>query len=426
MTKTIDAPFGLIGRKLGHSWSPQLHAKMGSVPYQLVELEPSEVEDFILHGDWQGINVTIPYKLDAARLADERSERVEKLGAANTLVRRPDGTIYADNTDVLGFAWMLNRFCGNFLGGAANNVLAGKKALVLGSGGARQAVVAALEDCGATPQIISRSGESNYENLLDLHADAALVVNTTPVGMYPNCPASPLPAQSLAALPELLGVLDIVYNPTRTGICLEAEKLGLPCESGLPMLVTQAKFASELFQGTEIDDALLEKILGEVLLSSQNVVLIGMPGAGKTSCGKRLARMMGRPFIDLDDAIAAECGKSAADIIREQGEDAFRAIETKVTGDYAAKSGLVIACGGGVVTREENYALLHQNSRIVMLDRPLDELSSEGRPMSQSQGVAKLAEARMPIYRRWADIIITCTGSATGDAELIHQKLTGC
>ncbi len=426
MTKTIDAPFGLIGRKLGHSWSPQLHAKMGSVPYQLVELEPSEVEDFILHGDWQGINVTIPYKLDAARLADERSERVEKLGAANTLVRRPDGTIYADNTDVLGFAWMLNRFCENFLGGAAKDVLAGKKALVLGSGGASQAVVAALEDCGATPQIISRSGKSNYENLLDLHADAALVVNTTPVGMYPNCPASPLAAETLAALPGLLGVLDIVYNPTRTGICLEAEKLGLPCESGLPMLVTQAKFASELFQGKEIDDALLEKILGEVLLSSQNVVLIGMPGAGKTSCGKRLARMMGRPFIDLDDAIAAECGKSAADIIREQGEDAFRAIETKVTGDYAAKSGLVIACGGGVVTREENYALLHQNSRIVMLDRPLDELSSEGRPMSQSQGVAKLAEVRMPIYRRWADIIITCTGSATGDAELIHQKLTGC
>ncbi len=426
MTKTIDAPFGLIGRKLGHSWSPQLHAKMGSVPYQLVELEPSEVEDFILHGDWQGINVTIPYKLDAARLADERSERVEKLGAANTLVRRPDGTIYADNTDVLGFAWMLNRFCGNFLGGAAKDVLAGKKALVLGSGGASQAVVAALEDCGATPQIISRSGESNYENLLDLHADAALVVNTTPVGMYPNCPASPLSAQTLAALSELLGVLDIVYNPTRTGICLEAEKLGLPCESGLPMLVTQAKFASELFQGKEIDDALLEKILDEVLLSSQNVVLIGMPGAGKTSCGKRLARMMGRPFIDLDDAIAAECGKSAADIIREQGEDAFRAIETKVTGDYAAKSGLVIACGGGVVTREENYALLHQNSRIVMLDRPLDELSSVGRPMSQSQGVARLAEVRMPIYRRWADIIITCTGSAAGDAELIHQKLTGC
>ncbi len=426
MTKTIDAPFGLIGRKLGHSWSPQLHAKMGSVPYQLVELEPSEVEGFILHGDWQGINVTIPYKLDAARLADERSERVEKLGAANTLVRRPDGTIYADNTDVLGFAWMLNRFCEKFLGGAAKDVLVGKKALVLGSGGASQAVVAALEDCGAMPQIISRSGESNYENLLDLHADAALVVNTTPVGMYPNCPASPLSAETLAALPGLLGVLDIVYNPTRTGICLEAEKLGLPCESGLPMLVTQAKFASELFQGKEIDDALLEKILSEVLLSSQNVVLIGMPGAGKTSCGKRLARMMGRPFIDLDDAIAAECGKSAADIIREQGEDAFRAIETKVTGDYAAKSGLVIACGGGVVTREENYALLHQNSRIVMLDRPLDELSSEGRPMSQSQGVAKLAEARMPIYRRWADIIITCTGSATGDAELIHQKLTGC
>ncbi len=426
MTTTIDAPYGLIGRKLGHSWSPQLHAKMGSVPYQLVELEPGEVEDFILHGEWRGLNVTIPYKADAARLADVKSERVQKLGAANTLVKRADGTIYADNTDVLGFAWMLNRFCEKNFGQSAAKLLSGKKALVLGSGGASKAIVAALEDAGAAPQVISRSGNNNYGNLLELNDDAALVVNTTPVGMYPNCPASPLPFETLGALPDLLGVLDIVYNPMRTGICLDAEKLGLPCESGLPMLVTQAKFSSEAFQGKKIDDAVLEEILSEVLLSTQNVVLIGMPGAGKTSTGKRLARMMGRPFIDIDDAIAAECGKSAAQIIRESGEDAFRAIETQVTGSYAAKSGMVIACGGGVVTREENYALLHQNSRIVMIDRPLDELSSEGRPMSQSQGVDKLAQVRMPIYRRWADITITCTGSATGDAELIHKRLTTC
>lgn len=426
MTTKIDTPFGLIGRKLGHSWSPQLHAKMGSVPYQLVELEPGEVEDFILHGDWKGVNVTIPYKGEAARLADVKSERVEKLGAANTLVRRADGSIIADNTDVLGFAWMLNRFCEKNFGKAAEEHLAGKKTLVLGSGGASKAIVAALEGAGATAQVISRSGENNYDNLLELNGDAALVVNTTPVGMYPNCPASPLPFETLEALPNLLGVLDIVYNPTRTKICLDAEKLGLPYDSGLPMLVTQAKFSSELFQDKEIDDAVLESILAEVLLSTQNVVLIGMPGAGKTSAGKRLARMMSRPFIDIDDAIAAECGKSAADIIRESGEDAFRAIETQVTGAYAAKSGMVIACGGGVVTRDENYALLHQNSRIVMIDRPLKELSCEGRPMSQSQGVDKLAQERMPIYRRWADITITCTGSATGDAELIHSRLTQC
>ncbi len=426
MTKKIDAPFGLIGRKLGHSWSPQLHTKMGSTPYQLVELEPNEVEDFILRGVWQGLNVTIPYKADAARLADAKSERVAKLGVANTLVKRPDGTIYAENTDVMGFAWMLNRFSEKNHAKTASELLCGKKALVLGSGGASKAIAAALEETGAAAQVISRSGESNYDNLLDLHADAALVVNTTPVGMYPNCPASPLAFETLAALRDLLGVLDIVYNPTRTKICLDAEKLGLPYESGLPMLVTQAKFASELFQDKAIDDAVLEKILAEVLLSTQNVVLIGMPGAGKTSCGKRLARMMGRPFIDIDDAIATECGKSAADIIRESGEDAFRAIETQVTGAYAAKSGMVIACGGGVVTREENYALLHQNSRIVMIDRPLGELSSEGRPMSQSQGVAKLAQTRMPIYRQWADITITCTGSAAGDAELIHKQLTQC
>lgn len=416
--------FGLLGRRLGHSWSPQIHAELGSVPYELVELEPEDVAGFIRDGAWEGLNVTIPYKRDAAELADARTPRVERLGVANTLVRQPDGTILAENTDVLGFAWMLSRFCRRALGTSARKALEGKKALVLGSGGASQAVVDALvHEAGAQARVISRTGDDTYENLLERHSDAVLVVNTTPVGMYPNCPASPLSDEVLSGLPGLIGVLDVVYNPCRTGICLAAERLGLPYESGLAMLVAQALYASELFQGRDLDDALVERIEKSIAAQTRNVVLIGMPGAGKTSAGKRLARILGRPFVDLDDALATEEGRDAAQIIREDGEEAFRAIETRVAGSYGARSGLVIACGGGVVTRSENYALLHQNGNIVFLDRPLAELSSTGRPMSQAKGVEQLAKERLGTYRAWADIELACTGSAQSDAEAIRELL---
>lgn len=422
--KQMATPYGVIGRVLGHSWSPQIHKQLGDYAYGALELEPGEVREFIREGNWQGLNVTMPYKLVAAEAADERSPLVERLGAANTLVRRADGSVYADNTDVPGFAWQVGRFFAREHGVEAAAALAGKEALVLGSGGAAQAVVCALEGLGATPVIISRSGENNYENLLERHAEAALVVNTTPVGMFPNCPASPLADEVIGGLTGLLGVLDIVYNPRRTGICLAAEKLGVPSESGLAMLVAQAHFASELFQGKELDDSKLEAIEQSIYRQTQNIVLIGMPGAGKTSCGKRLARALGRPFVDIDDAIATEEGKGAAQIIRESGEDAFREVETRVTGEYTAKSGLVIACGGGVVTRERNRDLLHQNGVVFMLDRPLAQLSSKGRPMSQAKGVDQLARERMDAYVSWADVRITCTGTADGDAALILRKFS--
>lgn len=418
-----QTPFGLIGRKLGHSWSRQIHEELGSAPYSLLELEPEDVAEFIREGAWRGINVTIPYKADAAAAADERSPRVERLGVANTLVRRPDGAIYAENTDVLGFGWMLDRFCRRHLGGGADEVLLGKKCLVLGSGGASQAVQAALEDAGAVVTVVSRAGEDNYGNLLERHADASLVVNTTPVGMFPSCPATPVAAKTLARIEELLGVLDVVYNPNRTGICLAAESLGLPSESGLAMLVAQAFFASELFQGKKLDEATIEPIELDIERQTRNIVLIGMPGAGKTTTGKRLARRLGRPFVDIDDEIALRSGQTAAQIIEQRGEDAFRKIETEVTGVICSRSGLVVACGGGVVTRLENRDLLRQNGVVVMVDRPLDELSSKGRPMSVAKGVERLAAERMDAYRSWSDIQIECTGTAEGDAELILSKV---
>lgn len=416
-------PFGLVGHPLDHSWSSKIHGMLGSAPYELHDLMPDQAEDFIRNGSWQGLNVTIPYKPVAARLADSCSERVRDLGVANTLVHRPDGTIFADNTDVLGFSWLLERFCQREFGGCAVETLSGRHVCVLGSGGASMAVQSAIRKAGTRPSVISRLTVDNYDSFLARHADVELLVNTTPVGMFPGCPSSVLPLDTMRQLTHLIGVLDVVYNPTRTGICLNAEKLGVPCETGLAMLVSQAFYSSELFQGKELDDSVVDAILRSILDTTENVVLIGMPGSGKTTTGKRLARMLGRPFVDIDDAISQNTGRSAAQIIREDGEDAFREVETEVTGSYCARSGFVVACGGGVVTRSANYDLLHQNGRIVLIDRPIEQLGSDERPISQERGVRQLARERMDAYRSWADVIVKCTGSPAGDALQARQLL---
>ena len=416
--------FGLLGRRLGHSWSPKIHSLLGSTSYVLIEREPEEVAPFIREGVWQGLNVTIPYKRQAAELADVRSERVERLGVANTLVRRSDQSIFAENTDVLGFAWMLRHFFADQVHLDAQEALDGHEVLVLGSGGACQAVKAALEDtANCTISVISRTGDDTYQTILQRHADAHLIVNTTPVGTYPDCPQSVLDAETLASFPQLLGVLDVVYNPERTGICLAAEECGLPWASGLAMLVSQAFYSSQLFQGKELDPTLVTSIEESLRSSQRNIILIGMPGAGKTSTGRSLARLLGRPFIDLDDAFSVETGIGAGQYIEQNGEEAFRLIETKVAAQYGARSGLVIACGGGIVTQERNYAILHQNGTIAFIDRPLDQLSTNGRPVSQIKGVLRLAKERMGLYRSWADVQISCTGSAAGDALLLKSKL---
>lgn len=419
-----EAPYGLVGHPLGHSWSPIIHESLGSVPYELHDLDPDEAEAFLREGAWRGLNVTIPYKRLAAQVADVRTPAVELLGAANTLTRDDKGRIVADNTDVFGFEWMLARFCETNLGSSPRDALAGEKAIVLGSGGASRAVTHVLETtAGARPVTISRTGDETYDTLVERHSDAVLIVNATPVGMYPNCPAAPISERELAALPKLRGVLDVIYNPVRTGLCLAAEGLGIPAESGLAMLVAQAFRSSELFQGKGLDDSLIGKIEGKIRSQTQNVVLIGMPGAGKSSCGRALSRLMGRPFVDIDSAIETACGRSPAQIITEDGEDAFRSIETDATRSYGARSGLVVACGGGVVTRPENYASLHQNGTIVFLDRRIEELSTSGRPLSQSRGVEDVARERMQLYEAWSDIRLECTGSAGGDARAILEML---
>lgn len=403
---------GLLGRKLGHSYSPQIHACLGDYPYVLFEKEPEELEDFLKNGDFTGINVTIPYKKDVIPYLDEISPVARKMGAVNTIVRRPDGTLFGHNTDYFGFASMVKR---------SGLAVTGKKALVLGSGGASNTVVAVLTKLGANVVIISRSGENNYANL-HLHADAAVIVNTTPVGMYPNTGVSPV---DLGLFPKLEGVLDVVYNPARTQILLDAEKRGLPHENGLWMLVAQAKEAAEYFTGSRIEDTEIERIYQKLSAQMQNIVLIGMPGCGKSTVGALLAEKTGRKLADADEEIIRLAGKSIPDIFAQDGEEVFRAWETKALENLGKQSGLIIATGGGCVTRARNYPLLQQNGRIFWLRRSLDVLPTDGRPLSQSNKLADLYAVRKPLYEAFADCAIDNDEKIEDTVDTIIAQLEG-
>ena len=389
---------GLLGEKLGHSYSPAIHAMLADYEYRLYEKAPDEVEDFIRNGDWNGLNVTIPYKKTVLPLCDEVSERARNIGSVNTLVKRADGSIFGDNTDAYGFEKLIGR-CGI--------AVAGKKALVLGSGGASVMAVEVLRSLGASPVVvISRRGEDNYDNL-DRHADARIVVNTTPVGMYPKNGAA---AVDLADFPACEGVIDVVYNPARTALLLQAEKRGIPCAGGLYMLVGQAKRACELFTGTLIADTEIERIEGVLRREMQNIVLIGMPGCGKSTVGRLLAEKLNRPLCEADAEIVKAAGRVIPEIFASVGEAGFRKLETSVLRELGKRSGAVISTGGGCVTREENYDLLHQNGVIVWLKRDLDRLPKEGRPLSLKNDLRDMYARREPLYARFADMVIDNDG----------------
>ncbi len=401
---------GLIGRKLAHSFSPEIHAELDSYEYKLYELEPEAVENFVRQGPLDAFNVTIPYKETVLPMMDELSDRARRIGSVNTVVRRPDGTLFGDNTDAEGMLYMFHR---------AGFSMTGKKVLVLGSGGSSRTACAVLNDLGAKPVVISRSGENNYNNL-HLHADAEYIVNTTPVGMYPNCGVSPL---AIADFPRLRGVADIIYNPARTKLLLDCEKAGIPCINGLTMLVDQGRRASEIFTGKPIPAASTDAIVAKIARRTENIVLIGMPGCGKSTVGRLIAEKLGRSFLDADTELSKRAGRSVPEIINRDGEDAFRRLETECAAELGKRSGAVIACGGGVVTREENYSLYHQNGIILWIDRPLEELSTEGRPISISRSVGVLYAERMPKYRKWSDITITAAKTAEETARLALEAL---
>lgn len=404
--------YGLLGRNLSHSYSPQIHSAFADYDYRLMEIEPDKLESFMRNANFSGINVTIPYKKAVLPYCDELTPQAKRLGAVNTIVKKPDGTLWGHNTDYFGFLEMVKR--------SALNVQ-GKKALVLGSGGAGVTASAVLTDLGATVITISRNGEHNYNNL-HLHQDASIIVNATPVGMYPNNGTAPI---ALSAFPNLEGVLDLIYNPFKTDLLLEAEEKGLVTLNGLYMLVAQAKESAEYFSATTISNEKIKDVYCSLKLQMENIILIGMPGSGKSTIGAMVAKALGRQFVDTDQLIVERVKMSIPDYMEKYGLERFRQEESSVIRDISKQSGLIIATGGGCVTREDNYRPLHQNGTVIWINRPICKLSTEGRPLSVSGNLEDMYTARSPLYSRFADLKIKNNTMPEMAVEAILAALKG-
>ena len=402
---------GLLGEKLGHSYSPQIHSMLADYEYKLFEKSPEELEDFLKSGEFDGLNVTIPYKKSVMPYCAELSPTAAQIGSVNTIVRRSDGSLYGDNTDAFGFENLI----------VHNGIeVKGKKALVLGTGGASVTAQAVLKNLGASEVVvISRRGEDNYENIAK-HADAEIVANTTPVGMYPNNGKA---AVDLTQFPKLSGVLDVVYNPARTALLLQAEKLCIPCAGGLYMLVSQAKRSCELFTGKSIPDSEIDRIERVLSHQMQNIVIIGMPGSGKTAVSTMLAERLGRKIFDTDTIVSEKAGMTIPEIFAAQGEAGFRKLETEATAEVGKLSGNIISTGGGVVTVADNYELLHQNGVIVWIERDTNKLARDGRPISLSSDLNELYAARLPLYERFADIKADNNGDINDTVNAIMEMI---
>ena len=402
---------GLIGEKLGHSFSPAIHGKLADYEYKLYELSPEQVGPFLEKKEYDGLNVTIPYKKTVIPYCDELTEAAKSIGSVNTIVKRPDGTLLGHNTDYDGFMWLLKN---------AGAEVKGKKAVVLGTGGASVTVQAALRDLGAAQVVVvSRSGEDNYENIAR-HSDAKILVNATPVGMYPKTGVSPV---NLDVFTALEGVFDVVYNPAKTQLLLDAEKRAIPCANGLGMLVAQAKAACERFTGQPIDDEKVYTIKAEMERNTRNVMLIGMPGSGKSTVGAALAESLGRKLVDVDERIVEMAGCSIPEIFLKDGEEGFRQIEHQALCEVSKESGLVIATDGGVVTRPENLDPMRQNSLIVWLLRDLSLLPKDGRPLSQTNSLTEMFKVREPLYRAAADCVADNNGSLEDTLKQIMEAM---
>lgn len=402
---------GLLGEKLGHSYSPQIHSMLADYEYKLFEKSPEELEAFLKSGEFDGLNVTIPYKKAVMPYCAELSPTAAQIGSVNTIVRRSDGSLYGDNTDAFGFENLI----------VHNSIeVKGKKALVLGTGGASVTAQAVLKNLGASEVVvISRRGEDNYENIAK-HADAEIIANTTPVGMYPNNGKA---AVDLTQFPKLSGVLDVVYNPARTALLLQAERLGIPCAGGLYMLVSQAKRSCELFTEKSIPDSEIDRIERVLSHQMQNIVIIGMPGSGKTTVSTMLAEKLGRKIFDTDTIVSENAGVTIPEIFAAQGEAGFRRLETEATAEVGKLSGNIISTGGGVVAVAENYELLHQNGVIVWIERDTNKLARDGRPISLSSDLNELYAARLPLYDRFADIKADNNGDINDTVNAIMEMI---
>ena len=387
--------FGLLGRTLGHSFSPRIHNALGNTNYELFEREPSQLQEFFANPELQGINITFPYKVNALEACDVVDPRAERIGCVNTMVRK-DGKWHGYNTDYDGFVFTLKH---------AGIYVSGKECIILGDGASSATVHVALEDLGAKSIThLSRKTVPLYTDAPNYYETAQIIINCTPIGMYPHNPASLIDIMQFA---KLEGVVDLIYNPRRTVLLLQAEMMDIPHCDGLPFLVAQGVEAANHFQGESFGTNEIEQILRDMRREKENIILIGMPGVGKTTVGKAIGKEMGRTCIDVDQELAKEIGDIST-YITEQGEAAFREKEAEMIAKLGTETGLVISTGGGCVTVPKNYAHLRQNGRIYQLTQPVEKLSTSGRVLSGGgiERLRELEETRTPMYESFAQCIV--------------------
>ena len=387
--------FGLLGRTLGHSFSPRIHSALGNTNYELFEREPSQLQEFFADPELQGINITIPYKVNALEACDVVDPRAERIGCVNTMVRK-DGKWHGYNTDYDGFVFTLQH---------AGIDVAGKECIILGDGASSATVHVALEDLGAKNIVhLSRKTAPFYGDAPNYYETAQIIINCTPIGMYPHNPANLI---DITQFSKLEGVVDLIYNPRRTILLLQAEMMEIPHCDGLPFLVAQGVEAANHFQGESFGTKEIEQILQDMRREKENIILIGMPGVGKTTVGKALGEKMGRTCVDVDQELEKEIGDIST-YITEQGEPAFREKEAEMIAKFGTETGLVISTGGGCVTVPKNYAHLRQNGRIYQLTQPVENLSTSGRVLSSGgiERLRELEETRTPMYESFAQCIV--------------------
>lgn len=407
--------YGLIGEKLGHSYSKLIHEMLGRYEYRLFSLTPEEFRKFITERDFTGLNITIPYKKGVIPLCDEISSLAQEIGAVNTLYFR-GGKLCGTNTDYKGFLYAAK---------TAGISFEGRKVLVLGNGGTSLTARKAAADSGAREILVttrrSEEGCIPYEQLTR-HSDAEIIINTTPVGTYPDNGAALI---SLADFPECCGVIDVIYNPFATELLQQAKNLGIPHSNGLPMLVAQATAAAEYFLDEkglqEENPRIIEALEREI----ENIVLIGMPGCGKTTLGKIFAEKTGKKFTDLDKIIEEKAGMTIPEIFEKYGEQHFRDLESTAAAEAGKEKGQVIATGGGVILRPENMKALSQNGRVIFIQRPLEDLATDGRPLSKDAvSLKKMYGIRFPLYNKYSQLTITGGGKINDNINAM-LTLTG-
>lgn len=400
--------YGLLGRTLGHSWSPPIHKAFGCPDYQLLPMEPETLADFFARDDIGGLNVTIPYKQTVMAFCQYLDPLAKEIGAVNTIVPREDG-FHGYNTDAPGLLHIAK---------LAGIDFQGKKVVILGSGGGSLMAQAMTKRQGARDVVVvSRHGADNYDNL-HLHQDAEIIINATPVGMNPNSGVSPV---DLKMFPHCQGVLDLIYNPQKTALLLQAEALHIPCCDGLPMLVAQARAAEELFLNTTIDESEIGRITNQLRFDMTNLVLVGMPGSGKSTVGALLAEITGREAMDLDGEIEKVAGCTIPEIFAAQGEAGFRKLEAQVTAEFGRGAGKILLTGGGVVKDLANHDALRQNGRVYQLKRDLSQLDRTGRPLSASADLVAMDKERAPLYQRIAHVAVDNNGKPEETAKEIWR-----